>query len=184
MPARSLPSAGGLSVTSTLSLTVLEVTGSGLPPGTVQMTVSKVQGSAKFSGGGHDSVSFSGSIPNVPKGFTTLGKTLSVNYGGALATFTLDAKGKAHAANGTVTLKFKSIKDKKTKLSIFQGGTIGFQIKLTNGTWVTTWGMDPNATTTGTKAMTATIQLDGTLYGAVTNVKYSGKAKVGGKFKK
>ncbi len=175
---------GGLSVTSTLSLTVLEVTGSGLPPGTVQMTVSKVQGSAKFSGGGHDSVSFSGSIPNVPKGFTTLGKTLSVNYGGALATFTLDAKGKAHSNNGSVTLKFKSLKDKATKQLIFQGGTVGFQIKLTNGTWVTTWGMDPNATTTGTKVMTATIQLDGTLYGAVTNVKYSGKAKVGGKFKK
>jgi hypothetical protein len=141
--------------------------------------------SATLSGGGHDAVALAGAIGSVPKLFDPTGKTLVVNYGGAMATFMLDKNGHAHTANGTAALKFKpSLRNKATKKMEFQGGNVSFTIKLVNGVWAGVWGLDPSATVSTTMNMTVSMTLDGSLYDATTTLKYTSKANVGGKFVK
>src|SRR6185295_17788948 len=84
------------------------------------LTLKKVQGSAKFSAGGHDSASIAGVLPNLPAGFSPSGQAFVLNIGGATATFTLDAKGRAKSTQGTVSLKLKMVRDKTTQKINFQ----------------------------------------------------------------
>lgn len=178
---------GGLTVSSSTIVTITDPIGAGGGPGSagnpIVMTVSKVQGVVKPAGG-HDSISITGSIPGVPKGFDPTGKTMVVSVSGASTTFTLKSTGQAKSSNGTAKLRFKpALRDKVLKKMIFQGGPVAFTIKLANGNWAAGWGMDPNAAATGTTTLTSTITLDGVVYAAPTTVNYATNPKSGGKFK-
>jgi hypothetical protein len=172
----------GGSTTATLPVTV--ITG-GTTPTTIPMTVSKLQGSANFKSGGKDSCSISGVLPNQPPLFNPSGKTLTLNLGGALVTFTLDTHGRGKAAQGTIALKVKTKRDPKTKKSSFPGGDVPFMAKIQKGTWAATWSLDPNTSATKQpQTFPATILLDGNTYAASVAVLYTAKAQVSGKFKK
>jgi PKD repeat protein len=176
-------SAGG-STTNTMNITVTP--GAGAIGQTIPMSVAKLQGSVKFTSGGHDSSSISGVIPGLPKGFDPTGQVLVLNIDGASVSFTLDSKGRGKGANGSISLKLKpSLKDPKTKKLVFQGGNVTFAAKIQNGTWAATWGLDPKATSTNVSlSMPATIVLGGNTYVATVTTNYSDKAGVSGKFKK
>jgi hypothetical protein len=174
----TITNSSGDVTTSTLTVTVVA--------GSIQMTVSKLQGTVKFSASGHDGVSATGIIPKLPKLFDTTGQTLSVDLSGATATFKLDGKGRGKSAQGTIALKLKpSIRNKTTKKLEFQGGDVQFALKLHNGSWAAGWGMSSTVSAANAPmTLNATIQLGGNTYVAPVSVQYSAKANVGGKFKK
>lgn len=172
----------------TFTLTVTNVAGSSQQTVTIvvmvnssapSLTISKLQGSVKFNATGHDACALTGSIPNLPAGFNPSGVVVAVNVGDAQAPFNLNAKGQAKAGSTSFMLKLS----KK-----FQGGPVTFTAKLANGSFATAWaayGIDPNASTKGVMlTMPVSLSLGGTLYAASVDCTYSGKAGVGGKFKK
>jgi hypothetical protein len=185
-------SIGGVT-TSTLGVSVLDGSGGagngaggsggGSPAQTISMTVSKLQGAVKFASGGHDSCSILGIVPNVPKLFDPTGQSLILNIGGASVSFTLDSKGHAKSANGTIALKLKFKRNPATKKLEFQGGNVAFAARIINGTWAAIWNLNPaTASNNLPMSMTATITLGGNVYQSTVNVMYSSKAGVGGKF--
>jgi PKD repeat protein len=183
----TMTTSGGGTTTSSLSINVISGSGGGgggAQP--VPMTVSKAQGSVKFTSGGHDACSFSGVIPGVAAGFNPSGQAMSVNFAGATDTLTLDKKGHGKNANGTIALKLKLGKrDKTTHQASFIGGNVPFSVKLTNGNWAATWNFNPtNNANKQPVQMTADVILVGTDYQASITVVYSAKANVSGKFKK
>jgi hypothetical protein len=149
----------------------------------IPMTLSKMQGSAKFTGG-HDSCSLAGVIPNLPAGFNPTGQTLTLNIGGAIVSFTLNSKGSAKASNGTIALRLKpSVRNKTTKQTVFQGGNVQFAARILGGTWASTWGLSPTATGKNLPMpISVTIGLGGNSYMATATAKYTPR-KGAGKFK-
>ena len=148
------------------------------------MTVTKVAGVVKAVHG-HDSIALTGVLPNVAPGFAPAGKTLSVNLGGAGATFVLNKSGVGHGKNAVVALKLKpTVRTKTSKQPVFKGGNAVITLKLTNGSWAALWGMSPTTSgATGSMDFPATVTLDGTVYSVLTQVRYT-SAKTSGKFKK
>jgi hypothetical protein len=179
----------GIGKTTTGSVTVVVGTGGGvggpiLPGGSIQMTVSKLQGMVKTKPG-HDSVSIVGVLPNISGPFQPKGQLLALDFSGAKVSFTLDAKGKSKS--GASRFQFKLKANKKTKTNPtpgFVGGNLSFTAKLV-GTLAADMKMDPTQSAKNAPiTMTATIQLGGIGYVATINAKYSGSPKSGGKFKK
>jgi hypothetical protein len=152
----------------------------------IPMPVSKMAGKVKFSGGGTDACAIAGVIPKLPKLFDTTGINFVLNIGGAKSSFTLDSKGRGKTATGSIALKLKpSTRNPTTKKVEFQGGDVAFAAKLSGGTWMSVWNLDPKANSANVPMpMAVTVQLDGHVYGATVTVTYSSKAGVGGKFKK
>ena len=173
---------GGVT-TATLPVTV--VAGSGTPGTTIPMSITKLQGVANFKLSDKDSCSITGVLPNLPTTFTAAGKVLVLNVDGVSVSFTLDAKGKAKSAQGSITLKLKTKRDKATKKVLFIGGDVPFTAKIQKGAFAATWNFDPNATVVKSSIQfPVTLQLDGNTYAATVAVSYSAKAKTGAKFKK
>jgi hypothetical protein len=154
----------------------------------VAMSVAKVSGSMKFTGGGRDTCSVTGVLPALPAGFNPAGLAMRIDIGGAQVDFTLDAKGRARNDNGSVMLRLKpSVRNATTNQAEFTGGDVTFTAKLTGGTWADDWadeGADPAANATSTP-MTLKVQvtLNGTLYVSDVQTTYSAKAGSAGKFK-
>jgi PKD repeat protein len=150
----------------------------------IPMTVSKMQGSAKFGTSGHDACSVTGIIPSLSAHFDPTGQTLALNIGGAIVSFTLDSKGHGKAADGTLTLKLKpSVRNKTTKKLDFLGGNVQFSAKIKSGTWASVWGLDPNASGKNLPMnIVITIGLGGSNYQVTAAVKYT-PTKGAGKFK-
>jgi len=149
-------------------------------------TVVKMKGSMKFGQENKDGCGISGILPGLPAGFSTDQQAIAINVGGAIATFTLDAKGRAKNANGSFTLKLKTVRNKATKAKEFLGGDAPFSLKLSKGTWSDDWtdeGANPAAA--ATKAP-LTIQVGltfgGKLYQTSVVTSYSAKAEKSGAF--
>jgi hypothetical protein len=179
----------GGTTTTTLTINVLDgsaVGGGGSTGQTIPMTVTKMQGVAKFTSGGHDSCTIAGVLPNLPKLFDPTGQTLVLNIDGASVSFTLDSKGRGKTGNGSIALKLKpSKRNPVTKKLEFQGGNVTFAAKIMNGTWATVWGLDPKAALSNVSmSIPATIVLSGNTYVVTVTTTYSDKPGVGGKFKK
>jgi glucose/arabinose dehydrogenase len=155
--------------------------GAGANP--ITMTVSKLSAKMKFSSGGHDSASIAGIIPNPGAGFDPTGQVLTLDIGGAVVNFTLDAKGHGKSGNGTFALTLKG----KTKKTAFPGGNVPFKANLKNGDWANLWstaGFDPSASVTNQPiTMVVNIHLLGQLYTATVSAKYSGTSGKTGGFK-
>ncbi|HYF48705.1 MAG TPA: PKD domain-containing protein [Planctomycetota bacterium] len=150
------------------------------------LTVTKVLGSVKATAGG-DSCSISGTIQNLPKGFSTAGVVLELNVGGAVESFTLDSKGRGKSAQGSISLSLKpALRDKLTKQVVFQGGNVAFKAKIAKGTWSDDWsdeGINTGVDAAGQPmTMTVMIKLNNTPYVTTVNATYTGKAGKGGKF--
>jgi hypothetical protein len=194
---------GGLTATGTVSVTISGSSGgtgggggggggsSGTGGGggsgsgtTVSFTLKKLMANAKFKTGGSDSCSISGILPGLPAGFSPANQTLALNAGGATASFTLDAKGRAKSTQGNASLKLKFVRNKTTKQLTFNGGDVPFTAKLQKGTWSTVWNMDPNTSSSKVSTpMVISVQLAGVTYQITANVFYTVKAHVGGKIK-
>jgi len=151
------------------------------------MSVTKLQASLNFKGGGKDSVALRGSVANLPALFETTGLSVVLDAGGALSTFTLDAKGRGKSTDGLFALKLKRKRNKATKKVEFAGGDGPFQAALKKGTWSDDWA-DEGAQSTTTKnaplTMNVTLTLGGTVYAATVDALYSAKAGASGKIKK
>jgi len=168
-------------------------TSSGTDPfnaGSVQklpMTVSRLGLMAKFNQTGKDSCSVSGVIPNVPANTKTAGMTIMLNVGGAVGTFTLDARGKARTAAGSVQLKLKGKRNAATRTVDFAGGDVPFKAKLV-GDFADEWldeGIDPAANTKmDNLAVVVDLSFGGKVYTSTVNGKYTGQASRAGRFKK
>lgn len=148
----------------------------------------KFGGSAKFNATGKDSCSISGMLSAISAGFNPLGVVVKIDVGGATRNFTLDAKGRAKATDGSFGLKLKLVTNKTTKKKEFLGGSVPFKAKISKGSWMDEWadeGVDP-ASSAAKKPipMVVDITLGGRVYTHAASVIYSSKAAVGGKFKK
>jgi hypothetical protein len=152
----------------------------------LSMTVSKIQGAAKFATGGHDVAVVAGLIPNLPAGFDPSGQQLVLNIGGANVSFTLNSKGQGKSPQGAIALRLKPAKhNSKTNKLDFQGGNVAFVAKIVNGTWSAVWGLDPNVTSKSSPmSMVVTLQVAGQVYVATVTATYTSKAHVGAAFKK
>jgi len=149
------------------------------------LSVSKVQGSAKFGASGHDTYALSGSFPNLPALFDPSGKTVIVNLSGALVSFTLDTKGHAKNENGTFTLHLKKTHNRSTKKSEFIGGAGPFKAGLKGGTWSDDWlplGFDPTVAKSKL-TFAAEVALDGVVYVASVSADYASQKAKSARFK-
>jgi PKD repeat protein len=141
----------------------------------------KVNGSANFKVQGGDSVTLAGVLPGLPLGFSPAGQSLNVNIGGAVVSFTLDAKGHAKSDRGSFVLKLRRNRGQNGS----QKGDVLFAAKIQNESWSEVWGFDTNATNSNTPIrMNVTVQLANTVYTSSVDVRYTSKAHVGAKFKK
>jgi hypothetical protein len=155
---------------------------------TTPMTVSKLRGSAKLSTTGKDSCSTSGVVPALPALFDPTGKTALIDIAGAQVSFTLDAKGKAKGANGTLALKMKFKRNKQTKKLEFLGGDVPLTVSLRNGNFSSAWsnhGLNFSADAKKQPAsVVADLHFNGKVYRSSVNVLLSVKAGKSGAFKK
>ena len=160
--------------------------GSGSGAASLPLTVSALQALGKFSVSGHDTASVTGVLKNVPAGPINLaGQTLTFNLSGAVVVFTLDAKAHGISPNGTFVLKYKTVRDRATHALSFAGGDVPFTVRLKNGTWAASWGMDPTQSVVHAPTTVAiTLQLGTQTFAGDVAVMYTSKAQVSGKFKK
>jgi PKD repeat protein len=183
----------GQSIIGSASVTVNTPAGGGGGGGTAPgvktpMSVTKLVGKVSFANPGRDSCSLAGTIPDLPAKFDPAGAVVSVNVGGAVASFTLNTKGKGISEEGSISLILKpSARNKETGKVEFLGGPVNFKLQLKNGAWADDWadeGIDPTADAAGKSlSMTADITLNGKIYTSTLSATYSGKAGKGGTFK-
>jgi PKD repeat protein len=101
-----------------------------LPSSTpLTMTFTKGSGKIYLKETGKDSLSFSGTIANVPAGNNPAGQTVTVNIAGVINTFTVKSSGSGKSAGGS-TISFKVSKK-------FSGSNVPFQVKLIKQTLLT-----------------------------------------------
>ncbi len=178
----TVTSSTGVSTTMTIPVVVTAANGGGGgAQSLVPMTLSKILGSMSFTAQGKDSTSFSGVIPTLPAGFVPTGVPLTLKVGAATVQFTLDAKGRAKNAQGSIQLTLKQSKRSKTaKTTSFIGGTAPVKGKLQHGTWAAAWGFNPLAAAPATLALE--IDINGVSYGATVTIAAKVTPKTG-KFK-
>ena len=153
---------------------------------TTPMSVSKFSGKLNFKLSGKDACSLSGILPGLPALFDPTGLTLTINAGGAQASFVIDAKARSKNEHGSLALKLKPAKrNKATKKMEFQGGDVAFSAKLIAGSWSTAWsdeGVNPAADAKKQPlTMTVDVHFNGTVYRASIAASYSAKANTAGK---
>ena len=134
------------------------------------LAVTKLQGAAKFNALGKDHCVISGTIPELPSSFKLAGQPLVLSVGGANAAFTLNAKGTAKSAGGSVALKFRS-------------GNATFSAKLQGGL-ASAWNFNASANGNSTRTMTVSVQTNNAIYSAPVTVKLSSKAHKEAEFTK
>ncbi|MHC4473099.1 MAG: PKD domain-containing protein, partial [Planctomycetota bacterium] len=165
---------GTFTVTLTVSDGLDEVTG------TVDVTVAKPVGIAKFKGKlnfkkqNKDAFLFKGDL-ELPQDFTPGGKSFQLDVGGATATFTMDEKGKAKTDTGKLKLKFNKKK-----------GLWSFKLKLKKSSLADEWADEGlvNSDVAGVEVKLRTVlTVDGTIFIKTTTVTYKGKAGKSGKVK-
>jgi PKD repeat protein len=163
--------------TASSSVTVKVLSGGGLPgtPGSTPKPLNVLKFTAALkSSGSSDACAISGSLAELPAGFTTKGARIDLNVGGAIVTFTLDAKGRAKTGSSTFALTQKTKHGNKHTPSKL---TIGFAAKLKNGAWLNVWqqsGIDPANGAIHHADLPVTIQSGETVYSANVAVQITG----------
>jgi hypothetical protein len=134
-------------------------------------------------GGGRDSTSLAGTIPNLPALFDPSNAALTLNVGGATGSFALDAHGRARNDRGSFALRLKFSRTKGVSKRFFAGGDATFIARLTNGSWAAVWvatGMDVNATMkNASETVPVRVTLNGSIYQIPASVLYSAKSGKG-----
>lgn len=131
------------------------------------LNLSKLAGTANLAVSGKDTCSLMGTLA-LPMNYNPLGVSVSVNVGGARATFVLDRSGNARTAVGTVALKVPTGRN-----SASQSATL--QVKLKAGNWSDAWKSEWLQLALNQKATTAQFAVEAIVGGAT----YSTTANVG-----
>jgi hypothetical protein len=172
----------GLSV---FGLVTVSVTANGSV--TNKMTVAALSAKMNFSTKikGKDICGVSAILPTLPASFSPNGAVLTINIGGAIVSYTLDAKGKANTSSGTVQLKLPPVAKNGKKTKIVQPKV---KIQMKNGDWAEAWvrlGMNPTVTVKNKSiSVPVVLTLAGIVYTDTVVVKTSTTANVKGTFKK
>jgi hypothetical protein len=135
-------------------------------------TVGRTSISLNFKLAGKDKIMVQGTA-ELPAGYDPAGKIVDLDIGGALASFTLDAKGRAKAGKNTFKVT------RKLKKKVFAGGVVKFNFKLA-GSFVEALKDDGlvNADSNGTVKVDMLMILGGDRFLA-EDVPLTYKAKVG-----
>jgi hypothetical protein len=155
-------------------------------PAAGAFAVAAMRGSVRLTPPGRDTAAVRGVLPAVPAGFDPAGKTVSVDIGGAAASFTLDAQGRARTPAGTFFLRLRPRpRNPQTGRPEFAGGDAGFQATLRNGTFTDDWtdeGIDLAASVRRQPAsFLVSVSIEGVALSTIVNAFYSGKAGKGGR---
>jgi hypothetical protein len=147
--------------------------GGGATPGS--LIVGKLQAAMSFTSTGRDFLRVSGTIPTLITKLPS-GTVVAIDIGGATASFTLDAKGRAKNESGTLTLK------------LLRSGGTAFSVRITNATLASHWqdeGIDPAMTTKNAPISIAfTLTAGAATYTTTVIAAYTGRANMGGKLKR
>jgi len=150
----------------------------------VPFTVKSFSGTVKYSNGAA-SCALTGALPGVAAGFTPTNQSFGVNINGAITSFVLNKNGTSSNTSGLAALKFKLLRNRKTKSTSFTGGAVPFTLKLRNGQWGADWGFSSTLTKTNyASTYSVYLVLNGITYGMNIPVICSSKAHVSAKFKK
>lgn len=153
----------------------------------IAMTIRKLSGTIIFNAAGRDRTAVAGQLMSVPPLSDATGLVAIVNIGGARTSFTLDGKGRAKSANGSVSLRFRPSRRNPTTGKLeFLGGPLVFKAKL-SGTFGPEWaalGMVPTLDIhSGFLNMPIDISFNGRAYGTTAITLYSSKHGQGGRFR-
>ncbi len=186
---RSLvPSGDSAASTSVLATTFSASSGGGGGTAALPMTLSHLQANMKYTTKNHDTLSFTGMLPNLAAGLNPSGVALTLNVSGVSAAFTLDAKGHAKSAQGTFALQLKRKRDPKTKITSYLGGNVKFSARLKNGNFSAAWaplGLDPTTDAKNQKMpLTVDIAFLNQTYEAIVTALYTGHAGKSGSVRK
>ena len=131
----------------------------------------RLQATVSFAKVGRDACSLSGTIPNVPA-FKPAGQAVVLNLNGVKVGFTLDAKGRATNAHGSILMKQKA-------------GTVSFAATLKSGSWTSVWNLDPSKNASNVPmSLDVNIDIGSNSYATTVTAMLSAKARVGGKLRK
>jgi len=141
--------------------------------------VLRLRGKLRFDVGEKDSVMIRGIIPAVADGFSPAGVVVELDVGGALQTFTLDAKGKGKdaATGSSVRVQVPSG---------FTGGDVKWNATLRRGTWSDDWadeGLVSETIKDKAATMAVTISLGEQTSIAAVDVLYRASAGKRGSFR-
>ena len=143
------------------------------------LILSKLNGTANLAVSGKDICSFTGTLA-LPTNYNPTGISLTVNVGGAQATFVMDRSGNARTADGTVALKIPTGRN-----SASQSATL--KITLKPGNWSNAWKSEWLQSALNQNATTAIFAVDaiieGTTYSTTATVGLSVKPGKVAKFK-
>lgn len=150
------------------------------------MSVSKLRAGLSFKRVAQDKITFTAILSGVAAGKTFANSTLTLNAGGASASFALSDKAKGSSSLGQARLKMKTTRDKATGKRNFSGGDIAVSISLKRGTWASTWSDDGVVDST-VKSLKLTFPVEiaflGLVYRSEVPVSYSAKQGLGGTLK-
>ena len=170
------------------TLTINPLINGGGGGSTLPLTVTKLGAAVKFNVTAHDTLQVSGAIPNLPAGFAPTGVPVTLNVSGATVPFTLDAKGHAKTAQGTLALQVKLKRDRTTHIATFPGGNVNFTAHLKNGTFAGFWlslGVNPlKDAKSQPVTLTVDLTLQSQLYEAAVPTLYSARANKNGTLRK
>jgi hypothetical protein len=154
-----------------------------LPPDSVPMTVTRLQGVVNFKSSGHDTFTMTGTLPGLPIPFFPNGQTFTVNIGGETMPFTLNEHGQAKSGASSVAIRLKHA-GKSSSNPGSTGGSIPFSIKLAKVDLSRALQGIPDLTQThSVMPLLLTVQLAETTYASIVDTVYSGQDGTGGRFK-
>ena len=99
-------------------------------PDMAALTVSTFKASVSPATASKNTLSVTGTLSDLPQGFTAGGKMLTVFVGNLQLAFPLNARGSGKNDHGTVMLRLKGKRDKQTGQIVFQGGVAPLKAKL------------------------------------------------------
>jgi hypothetical protein len=120
----------------------------------------------KFKKSGGDAYKLSGSLPTLSEDFKPAGTSVSIDVGAAIANFTLDAKGRARAKNGSMQLKYMAGKGWR------------FSCSVRGGSWNVEWsdgGLTNDSVKKRPTELPVTLTVGGQTFAGSKAVEYSSK---------
>src|SRR5579862_3076993 len=149
-------------------------------PPIVTITTLKFKVSLQFNTQNRDSISMNGVLPNLPAGFSSAGKTITLVLGGFRQAFALDEPRPQHEPRPqgsgrtrmTFALTLKTTRDKTTGQKVFPGGSAPFKMTLSGGSFAGALGVGASTASSTIPTRVEAI-LAGIVYRADVQATYS-----------
>lgn len=135
------------------------------------LDVTLLQVAMSFTKAGRDTFRVAGELPTLEVDFVTEGSTAGVDVGAAIVSFTLDKKGRAKNANGSLQLTLKN-------------GSWSFKAALKKGQWSDEWsdgGLNSETVKKAPTELPVTLTLGARAFGGSKDVLYTAKESKAGK---